>query len=175
MLGCSLLAPLCVSVKMTVTQTASQRSRPLRPLRPSSPLSWQRSSPLPMTTRRTRGVAMSTKCCQIPTAPRLFTPSTCSPDYFRYIFVAATVPSVFVLLFYTLFFFKLQSMQRKFSSITHSSVRFLGEKLQRMGNQFLSSLEVMTSCSQCPTVLLDAETVRLLIKCKTRAFLFSSV
>ncbi|XP_056895276.1 protein furry homolog-like isoform X4 [Takifugu flavidus] len=52
-----------------------------------------------------------------------------------------------------------QSMQRKFSSITHSSVRFLGEKLQRMGNQFLSSLEVMTSCSQCPTVLLDAETL----------------
>lgn len=52
-------------------------------------------------------------------------------------------------------------MQRKFSSITRSSVRFLGEKLQRMGNQFLSSLEVMTSCSQCPTVLLDAETVRL--------------
>ena len=30
-----------------------------------------------------------------------------------------------------------------------------------MGNQFLSSLEVMTSRSQCPTVLLDAETVRL--------------
>lgn len=89
-LGCSLLAPLCVSVKMTVTQTASQRSRPLRPLRPSSLLSWQHSSPLPMTMRRTRGVAMSTKCCQIPTAPRLFTPSTCSPDYFRYIFVAAT-------------------------------------------------------------------------------------
>lgn len=53
----------------------------------------------------------------------------------------------------------LQSMQRKFGSITHSSVRFLGESLQRMGNQFLSSLEVMTSCSQCPTVLLDAETV----------------
>lgn len=55
----------------------------------------------------------------------------------------------------------LQSMQRNFGSITHSSVRFLGERLQRMGNQFLSSLEVMTSCSQCPTVLLDAETVSL--------------
>ncbi|XP_067086162.1 protein furry homolog-like isoform X6 [Osmerus mordax] len=52
-----------------------------------------------------------------------------------------------------------QSMQRKFGSITHSSVRFLGERLQRMGNQFLSSLEVMTSQSQCPTVLLDAETL----------------
>ncbi|KAI4790071.1 hypothetical protein KUCAC02_034847, partial [Chaenocephalus aceratus] len=54
-----------------------------------------------------------------------------------------------------------QNMQKKFSSITHSSVRFLGENLQRMGNQFLSSLEVMTSRSQCPTVLLDAETLAL--------------
>ncbi|KAM6920931.1 protein furry homolog-like isoform 9-T10 [Xenentodon cancila] len=52
-----------------------------------------------------------------------------------------------------------ESIQRKFGSITHASVRFLGERLQRMGNQFLSSLEVMTSCSQCPTVLLDAETL----------------
>ncbi|XP_035033229.1 protein furry homolog-like isoform X5 [Hippoglossus stenolepis] len=52
-----------------------------------------------------------------------------------------------------------ESIQRKFGSITHSSVRFLGERLQRMGNQFLSSLEVMTSRSQCPTVLLDAETL----------------
>uniref|UniRef100_A0A8C1GWZ3 Furry homolog, like n=1 Tax=Cyprinus carpio TaxID=7962 RepID=A0A8C1GWZ3_CYPCA len=52
-----------------------------------------------------------------------------------------------------------QHIQRKFDLITHSSVRFLGEGLQRMGNQFLSSLEVMTSCSQCPTVLLDAETL----------------
>ncbi|XP_051954043.1 protein furry homolog-like isoform X4 [Xyrauchen texanus] len=52
-----------------------------------------------------------------------------------------------------------QHIQRKFDSITHASVRFLGEGLQRMGNQFLSSLEVMTSCSQCPTVLLDAETL----------------
>lgn len=56
----------------------------------------------------------------------------------------------------------IQSIQRKFGSITHASVRFLGERLQRMGNQFLSSLEVMTSRSQCPTVLLDAETVRLI-------------
>ncbi|XP_058494986.1 protein furry homolog-like isoform X4 [Solea solea] len=52
-----------------------------------------------------------------------------------------------------------ENMQRKFASITHASVHFLGERLQRMGNQFLSSLEVMTSCSQCPTVLLDAETL----------------
>ncbi|CAB1324141.1 unnamed protein product [Coregonus sp. 'balchen'] len=53
------------------------------------------------------------------------------------------------------------TFHRKFGAITHSSVRFLGERLQRMGNQFLSSLEVMTSRSQCPTVLLDAETEHL--------------
>ncbi|XP_034386416.1 protein furry homolog-like isoform X6 [Cyclopterus lumpus] len=52
-----------------------------------------------------------------------------------------------------------QSIQRKFGSVTHASVRFLGDRLQRMGNQFLSSLEVMTSRSRCPTVLLDAETL----------------
>lgn len=65
-----------------------------------------------------------------------------------------------------------QSIQRRFGSITRSSVRFLGERLQRMGNQFLSSLEVMTSRSQCPTVLLDAETVRLLF---TPAFILQRV
>ncbi|XP_077574079.1 protein furry homolog-like isoform X2 [Stigmatopora nigra] len=52
-----------------------------------------------------------------------------------------------------------QNIQRKFGALTHASVHFLGEKLQRMGNQFLSSLEVMTSHSRCPTVLLDAETL----------------
>uniref|UniRef100_A0A8C5NAA8 Furry homolog, like n=1 Tax=Gouania willdenowi TaxID=441366 RepID=A0A8C5NAA8_GOUWI len=52
-----------------------------------------------------------------------------------------------------------QNIQRKFGAITRASVSFLGERLQRMGNQFLSSLEVMTSRSQCPTVLLDAETL----------------
>uniref|UniRef100_A0A4W5KC37 FRY like transcription coactivator n=1 Tax=Hucho hucho TaxID=62062 RepID=A0A4W5KC37_9TELE len=56
-------------------------------------------------------------------------------------------------------FSRLFKVKERFGFITHSSVRFLGERLQRMGNQFLSSLEVMTSHSQCPTVLLDAETL----------------
>lgn len=80
---CSLLAPVCVLVKMKVTQTASQRCRPLRLLHPSSLPSWQPSSLLPMTMRRMPGVAMSTKCCQIQMVPALFTPSTCSPGSSR--------------------------------------------------------------------------------------------
>lgn len=80
---CSSLAPACVSVKMKVTQTASQSFRPLRPLRPSSLPSWLPSSPSPMTMRRTLGVAMSTRCCQTQMGPLLFTPSMCFLDSLR--------------------------------------------------------------------------------------------
>lgn len=78
-----LLAPVCVLAKMKVTQTASQRFRPLHPLRPSSLPSWLHSSQLPMTMTRMLGVAMSTRCCQTQMGPRLFILSTCFPDSFR--------------------------------------------------------------------------------------------
>ncbi|KAM6346481.1 protein furry homolog-like isoform 3-T3 [Podargus strigoides] len=52
-----------------------------------------------------------------------------------------------------------QTIQRKFVSITNDSVSFLGESLQRIGTKFRSSLEVMMSCSECPTVFVDAETL----------------
>ncbi|KAI1888721.1 hypothetical protein AGOR_G00171650 [Albula goreensis] len=52
-----------------------------------------------------------------------------------------------------------QSIQRKFGALTGSSVSFLGQSLWRIGQKFRSSLDVMMACSQCPTVLLDAETL----------------
>ncbi|XP_041435401.1 protein furry homolog-like isoform X9 [Xenopus laevis] len=52
-----------------------------------------------------------------------------------------------------------QTIQRKFGTLTNDSVSFLGESLQRIGTKFKSSLEVMTACSQCPTVFVDAETL----------------
>ncbi|XP_061439277.1 protein furry homolog-like isoform X3 [Rhineura floridana] len=52
-----------------------------------------------------------------------------------------------------------QTIQRKFGAITHESVSFLGENLQRIGTKFKSSLEVMMMCSECPTVFVDAETL----------------
>ncbi|XP_077158033.1 protein furry homolog-like isoform X1 [Paroedura picta] len=52
-----------------------------------------------------------------------------------------------------------QTIQRKFGAITHESVSFLGENLQRIGKKFKSSLEVMMMCSECPTVFVDAETL----------------
>ncbi|MGH0127198.1 UNVERIFIED_CONTAM: hypothetical protein FKN15_051315 [Acipenser sinensis] len=36
---------------------------------------------------------------------------------------------------------------------------FLGERLQRIGSKFRSSLEVMMTSSECPTVFVDAETL----------------
>nr|XP_023679418.1 protein furry homolog-like isoform X2 [Paramormyrops kingsleyae] len=52
-----------------------------------------------------------------------------------------------------------QSIQLKFSTITNASTAFLGAGLQRVGSKFRSSLDVMMSCSKCPTVFLDAETL----------------
>uniref|UniRef100_A0A8D2Q8P4 FRY like transcription coactivator n=1 Tax=Varanus komodoensis TaxID=61221 RepID=A0A8D2Q8P4_VARKO len=52
-----------------------------------------------------------------------------------------------------------QTIQRKFGAITHESVSFLGENLQRIGTKFKGSLEVMMTCSECPTVFVDAETL----------------
>uniref|UniRef100_A0A8C9W1X0 Furry homolog, like n=1 Tax=Scleropages formosus TaxID=113540 RepID=A0A8C9W1X0_SCLFO len=52
-----------------------------------------------------------------------------------------------------------QSIRNKFGSITKASVSFLGPELQRVGNKFRSSLDVMMSCTKCPTVFLDAETL----------------
>ncbi|KAH0616207.1 hypothetical protein JD844_027161 [Phrynosoma platyrhinos] len=52
-----------------------------------------------------------------------------------------------------------QTIQRRFGAITHESVSFLGENLQRIGAKFKSSLEVMMLCSECPTVFVDAETL----------------
>uniref|UniRef100_A0A670J2L4 FRY like transcription coactivator n=1 Tax=Podarcis muralis TaxID=64176 RepID=A0A670J2L4_PODMU len=52
-----------------------------------------------------------------------------------------------------------QNIQRKFGAITHESISFLGENLQRIGTKFKSSLDVMMMCSECPTVFVDAETL----------------
>ncbi|XP_069049817.1 protein furry homolog-like isoform X4 [Lepisosteus oculatus] len=52
-----------------------------------------------------------------------------------------------------------QNIQRKFRGLTNDSVSFLGDSLQRIGAKFHSSLSVMLTCSECPTVFIDAETL----------------
>ncbi|MGH0150848.1 UNVERIFIED_CONTAM: hypothetical protein FKN15_019280 [Acipenser sinensis] len=52
-----------------------------------------------------------------------------------------------------------QNIQRQFGVITNDSASFLGESLHRIGSKFRSSLEVMMTSSECPTVFVDAETL----------------
>uniref|UniRef100_UPI00398EACFF protein furry homolog isoform X1 n=1 Tax=Pristiophorus japonicus TaxID=55135 RepID=UPI00398EACFF len=51
-----------------------------------------------------------------------------------------------------------QCIQKKFCSLTWDAASFLGDSLRGIGSKFMSSSEVLTSCSDCPTVFLDAET-----------------
>ncbi|XP_048454072.1 protein furry homolog [Rhincodon typus] len=52
-----------------------------------------------------------------------------------------------------------QCIQKKFCSLTWDAASFLGDSLRGIGSKFMSSSEVLTSCSDCPTVFLDAETL----------------
>ncbi|XP_075923623.1 protein furry homolog-like isoform X1 [Petromyzon marinus] len=52
-----------------------------------------------------------------------------------------------------------QSIQSKFCLLTNDVASFLGEGLHGIGSKFTSSLEVLLSCAECPTVFVDAETL----------------
>ncbi|XP_007889474.1 protein furry homolog isoform X1 [Callorhinchus milii] len=52
-----------------------------------------------------------------------------------------------------------QCIQKKFCSLTWDAASFLGDSLRGIGSKFMSSSEVLTSCSDCPTVFVDAETL----------------
>lgn len=52
-----------------------------------------------------------------------------------------------------------QGIQRSFRSLTYSAVGFLGSRLQSIGLKFMSSLDILLSNAECPTIFIDAETL----------------
>uniref|UniRef100_A0A4W6DW99 FRY microtubule binding protein n=1 Tax=Lates calcarifer TaxID=8187 RepID=A0A4W6DW99_LATCA len=52
-----------------------------------------------------------------------------------------------------------QSIQTKFCSLTCDAVSYLGDGLRGLGSKFLRSSQMLTSCSECPTLFIDANTV----------------
>nr|XP_055052852.1 protein furry homolog isoform X2 [Misgurnus anguillicaudatus] len=52
-----------------------------------------------------------------------------------------------------------QSIQTKFCTLTCDSAGFLGDGLQGIGAKFLRSSQMLTSCSECPTLFVDADTI----------------
>lgn len=57
-------------------------------------------------------------------------------------------------------FFSLQSIQKKFYSLTSDAVSYLGDGLRGLGSKLLRSSQMLASCSECPTLFIDADTVR---------------
>ncbi|XP_034459835.1 protein furry homolog isoform X2 [Hippoglossus hippoglossus] len=52
-----------------------------------------------------------------------------------------------------------QSIQSKFCSLTCDAVSYLGDGLRGLGSKFLRSSQMLTSCSECPTLFIDANTI----------------
>uniref|UniRef100_A0A3Q2QJV0 FRY microtubule binding protein n=1 Tax=Fundulus heteroclitus TaxID=8078 RepID=A0A3Q2QJV0_FUNHE len=52
-----------------------------------------------------------------------------------------------------------QSIQVKFCSLTCDAVSYFGDGLRGLGSKFLRSSEILASCSECPTVFIDADTI----------------
>ncbi|KAJ8280140.1 hypothetical protein GJAV_G00050980 [Gymnothorax javanicus] len=52
-----------------------------------------------------------------------------------------------------------QSIQNKFCSLTCDAAGYLGDGLRGIGSKFIRSSEMLTSCSECPTLFIDADTI----------------
>ncbi|KAI5930363.1 Protein furry [Manis javanica] len=53
----------------------------------------------------------------------------------------------------------LPNIQKRFCFLTCDAASYLGDNLRGIGSKFLSSSQMLTSCSECPTLFVDAETL----------------
>lgn len=52
-----------------------------------------------------------------------------------------------------------QNIQNKFCALTRDAVSYLGDGLRGIGSKFSRSSQMLTSCSECPTLFIDADTI----------------
>uniref|UniRef100_A0A8D3E9S0 FRY microtubule binding protein n=1 Tax=Scophthalmus maximus TaxID=52904 RepID=A0A8D3E9S0_SCOMX len=52
-----------------------------------------------------------------------------------------------------------QNIQGKFCTLTTDVATYLGEGLRGIGSKFLRSSQMLTTCSDCPTIYIDADTI----------------
>uniref|UniRef100_A0A3B3B987 Furry homolog a (Drosophila) n=1 Tax=Oryzias melastigma TaxID=30732 RepID=A0A3B3B987_ORYME len=50
-------------------------------------------------------------------------------------------------------------IQSKFCLLTGDAVNYIGDGLRGLGSKFIKSSEMLTSCSECPTLFIDADTI----------------
>uniref|UniRef100_A0A3B4CJS6 Furry homolog b (Drosophila) n=1 Tax=Pygocentrus nattereri TaxID=42514 RepID=A0A3B4CJS6_PYGNA len=58
-------------------------------------------------------------------------------------------------IFYSLF----QNIQNKFCSLTTDAAGYLGDSLRGIGTKFVRSSQMLKTCSDCPTLFVDADTI----------------
>lgn len=69
-----------------------------------------------------------------------------------YVYNSAIIPQAF---------FLSQNIQGKFCLLTTDVATYLGEGLRGIGSKFLRSSQMLTTCSDCPTIYIDADTVSI--------------
>uniref|UniRef100_A0A3Q2YSU4 Protein furry C-terminal domain-containing protein n=1 Tax=Hippocampus comes TaxID=109280 RepID=A0A3Q2YSU4_HIPCM len=52
-----------------------------------------------------------------------------------------------------------RNLQGKFCTLTTDAASYLGEGLRGIGSKFLKSSQMLTTCSDCPTIYIDADTI----------------
>uniref|UniRef100_A0A3B5LR17 Furry homolog b (Drosophila) n=1 Tax=Xiphophorus couchianus TaxID=32473 RepID=A0A3B5LR17_9TELE len=52
-----------------------------------------------------------------------------------------------------------KNIQGKFCTLTNDVATYLGEGLRGIGSKFLKSSRMLTTCSDCPTIYIDADTI----------------
>ncbi|ETE68380.1 Protein furry-like protein, partial [Ophiophagus hannah] len=53
-----------------------------------------------------------------------------------------------------------KNIQKRFCFLTCDAASYLGDNLRGIGSKFVSSSQMLTSCSECPTLFVDAETTK---------------
>lgn len=56
-----------------------------------------------------------------------------------------------------------QNIQKRFCFLTCDAASYLGDNLRGIGSKFVRSSQMLTSCSECPTLFVDAETVSIFL------------
>lgn len=60
-------------------------------------------------------------------------------------------------------YFVSQNIQKRFCFLTCDAASYLGDNLRGIGTKFVRSSQMLTSCSECPTLFVDAETVSIFL------------
>lgn len=60
-------------------------------------------------------------------------------------------------------YFACQNIQKRFCFLTCDAASYLGDNLRGIGSKFVRSSQMLTSCSECPTLFVDAETVSIFL------------